>query len=158
MSAKDKPASPEPAPQPQPRKISDQEYAELEHLVLSTIEKLVMAMHHIGDDEYDAAQDCLVQCGMNVSQIEESNLTRTTEGQTFATSYVIFELCSFPEWIRCYNLTCPGMRTRRLGHVWQALWPHDRTNNDFHPHCPICGSDRTFAVLNPQKYQIAQLN
>ena len=65
----------------QKKEMTDAEFEALEKTVLATIQELVMALHHVGDGEYDQAQDCLVTSGLNVQQMEETNLRFTEEGK-----------------------------------------------------------------------------
>jgi len=53
------------------RALNDKEFEDVERLVNAAIHELVFAMHHIGDDMTEDAQDCLTTVSANVSVIQE---------------------------------------------------------------------------------------
>ena len=54
--------------------IDDITWERIEHTINCSIHELVYALHHIEDDQFDEAQNCLTTVGMNVDTIQEQLL------------------------------------------------------------------------------------
>jgi hypothetical protein len=59
------------APAPTPAMLSDSQFEEIESVIHSTIEELVVALIYLRDDEYEDAQECLTTSGANVDRVQE---------------------------------------------------------------------------------------